>query len=365
MGNTLYTPVGNHSSSRSMGLQKKVIGLFAIFATVVFVSHLSKNGKGIPMDDSGIEGDTDVMPGRGSGSHNNFHIMPDYENAPSIEMTDIIYKSGRHTIPIVNTEYKTVFFLVAKAASSEWLRFFYRLNKSQIWCESHTHDRMHEGLDMLSDFSIEEATEMMTSPEWTRAIFVRNPKPRILSAFLDKAVQHDESFVRDKCPNYERLGGDLQECIERHTDFSFFLQNIVPTMHDNVHWRSVYSRVDEKWWPWINYVANMEHLDQDAEHFLKSIKSSVDGVTAWDRIGKTGWGENERDCDHLGGSAFLQKKDERHHTDARTKLRNYYTPELEKFVEIHFADDYNNPYFQFSDLKLFEVEDENVDAEDE
>eukprot|EP00558_Chaetoceros_sp_UNC1202_P007240 CAMPEP_0197248216 /NCGR_PEP_ID=MMETSP1429-20130617/36451_1 /TAXON_ID=49237 /ORGANISM="Chaetoceros sp., Strain UNC1202" /LENGTH=117 /DNA_ID=CAMNT_0042709345 /DNA_START=146 /DNA_END=499 /DNA_ORIENTATION=- len=102
----------------------------------------------------------------------------------------------------------------------------------------------------------------------------------------------------------------------------------------------------------------MEDLSEDAEHFLKEIKSIKDGVSAWDRIGSTGWGDNERDCGALGTSAFLAKKDSRHKTNARDHMLSYYTPELERFVEQHYADDYNNPYYQFSDMKLFPEEEE-------
>ena len=154
---------------------------------------------------------------------------------------------------------------------------------------------------------------------------------------------------------YGKLTGDYDGCVDGRADFSFFLYNITTTMNENVHWRSSYSRVDEKWWKWINYIANMEHLNEDAEHFLKSIHSNIDSVSAWDRVGKTGWGDNERDCDHLGTSAFLAKKDHRHKTNARDKMLQYYTPELEKFVETHYAQDLNNPYFHFSKLQLFDA----------
>jgi hypothetical protein len=257
-----------------------------------------------------------------------------------------------------------IFFLVAKAASSEWIRFLMRLQGSERWCEKGCiHDSAENGLKFLSDYSVEEAEEMMTSPKWNRAIFVRNPKPRILSAFLDKAVSHKHHFIQSNCPIYADRGGSLDECIERYDDFEFFLYNITTTLDKNVHWRSIHSRVDVKWWPYINYVANMENLSEDAEDFLRSIYSKVNGASAWDNIGNTGWSDNERDCDSLGTSAFLAKKDTRHKTNAKDKLREYFTPALEEFVEIHYADDFNNPYFHFSEVKLYTDEDLEEDSE--
>jgi Fe-S cluster biosynthesis and repair protein YggX len=281
--------------------------------------------------------------------------MPDFENPPTLEQSDLIYNLARNTVPIVIEEYNLILFLVAKAASSEWLRFFLRLEGNHRWCSNENiHDNEQNGLKYLSHYPIEKAQEMMTSPKWTRAIFVRNPKPRILSAFLDKAVAHSKHFVASNCATFAGTGGNHTYCIEHHTEFEFFLYNITTRLGKNVHWRSIYSRVDEKWWPWINYVANMEHLSEDAEHFLRTIKSKVDGVSAWDRIGKTGWSSDERHCDSLGNSSFLAMKDTRHKTNALDHMREYYTPKLERFVEVHYADDFNNPFFKFSDIKLFD-----------
>jgi len=300
----------------------------------------------------------DVLSGRGSGAHDNFHALPNIDDIPILGKEDLIYKFTRKTVPVVNEEYNLVFFLVAKAASSEWLRFLMRLQGNENWCSKGCiHERGKNGLKYLSDYSLEDAQEMMTSSKWTRAIFVRNPKPRILSAFLDKAVSHSRHFKQSNCPIFESRGGSYDVCIKKHQEFDFFLYNITTHLGQNVHWRSIYSRVDEKWWPWINYVANMEDLSGDAEHFLRSIKSNVDGVSAWDRHGKTGWSDNERDCDSLGDSAFLAKKDTRHKTNAKDKMRQYYTAKLERFVETHYADDFNNPFFKFNEVRLFEEED--------
>ena len=45
-------------------------------------------------------------------------------------------------------------------------------------------------------------------------------------------------------------------------------------------------------------------------------------------------------------------------------MKQYYTtPELERFVETHWADDFNNPYFKFDEIKLF-PEDKDEDTEE-
>lgn len=41
-------------------------------------------------------------------------------------------------------------------------------------------------LKRLTHFDESQVNEMMNSPDWMRAIFVRNPHERMLSAYLDK-----------------------------------------------------------------------------------------------------------------------------------------------------------------------------------
>jgi len=103
----------------------------------------------------------------------------------------------------------------------------------------------------------------------------------------------------------------------------------------------------------MSFVSNMENLSHDTELFLKSIHSTVNGESAWERSGKTGWSENVRDCDVVGKDAFLAVKDKDHHTNAEDKFKRYYTPDLERFIERYYWKDYSNPYYHFSPLKIF------------
>lgn len=281
---------------------------------------------------------------------------------PKLLTSDLIYNDKRNTVPIVNEEYNIIFFQVAKVASSEWSRFFIRLHNDDSnleWCSNdRIHDHNANGLKYLSDYSIKEAREMMLSPDWTKAIFVRHPKPRILSAFLDKAVEKSDHFVQETCKRYQAKGKSYDDCIYHHEDFDFFLHEITTTLKDNVHWRSIYSRVDEKWWPYINYIGNMDNLSDDAKTLLQSIHSNKTGVSAWDKIGTSGWSDNERDCESTKNSdgEFLAKRDVIHTTRASEKMLKYYTPKLEQFVEDHYADDLDNIYYDFDPIHLFKVD---------
>lgn len=261
----------------------------------------------------------------------------------------------------VNEEFKFIFFPVAKAACTEWVRFFMRLNKSPLWCsneyEHGIHSIKHENIKFISDYTLEEQTEMMTSRDWTRAIFVREPKKRFLSAFLDKS--HNPDWLRNFCPTYASRGGNETECIERRHDFDFFVKKLTVTLDDNVHWLPCFDYIDEKWWPYMTFISTMKNLRDDAELLLKSVKSSIDGVSAWDRIGKHGWGANFKqydDCEDSEDSrSFLAAKPKGHKTGASKlkKEKKFYTPEIERIVEERYVKDLHNPYFRFEEIKIF------------
>lgn len=274
---------------------------------------------------------------------------------PWLRTTDLIHSDNINTSPIVIEEYNTVFFLMAKVASTEFLRFITRLQGNPHWCKSGIHLHYHN-MTLLSKYSVEEAQEMMTSPKWKKVIFVRHPKARILSAFLDKAVDNSVNFVDEFCGAYGRKGHNKNECIQKHKDFDFFVKKFSPVLNTNVHWRTIYSRIDEKWWPYIDFIGNMDSLRDDAEEFFSSIHSNIDGVSAWDRVGKSGWsGKHSNDCsDNLSSpKPFLGVSDASHTTHAIDKMKTYYTPELEKYIEHKYADDLTNPFFEFSPISLF------------
>lgn len=275
----------------------------------------------------------------------------------SLKKSDIIYNHRINTVPLVIKEYNLIFFNEAKVASSEWMRFFMRLENNPMWCSTKCiHDSSQNGMMYLSDYKIEEADRMMKDPKWTKAIFVRHPKPRLLSAFLDKFVQHKVHFTQYECTVYAKNSNTTVDvCADavHRKDFSFFLKEITTKLPSNVHWRSIMSSVDEKWWPYIHEIFVMEDdLSTTAKRFLESIKSNIDGVSAWDRIGKSGWG-NEKECENPGNETFMEQKPSYHHTEANEKLRQYYTPELELFVEQHYEDDLHSKYFTFKPTQIF------------
>ncbi len=100
----------------------------------------------------------------------------------------------------------------------------------------------------------------------------------------------------------------------------------------------------------------MDSIEENAQTSLPSIHLNIDSVSAWDRIGTSGWKiENEENCiSNLKSTMpFFSQSNPTHTTTVRDKMISYYTLELEAFVEEKYADDLNNPFFYVDPIQLF------------
>ncbi len=242
-----------------------------------------------------------------------------------------------------------------------------RINGNENWCKIrnfNAHDPELNKIKVLSDYPSEIATAMMTSPKWTRAAIVREPKERVLSAFLDKAVKErktnggteDGYYVRKCCmkiPNED----DKKECEQNDQDFKSFLHFVTkyPKECFDVHWEPQLAKIDSKWWPYIDFIGYQNNLVKDAETLLKTLtstKDSVAGRTAWTRYGEKGWGNDNELCEKRPNS-FLQENTSTHKLETGNHLMEWYTAETEKMVEKHWAIEWQQEKVQFPKVKLF------------
>jgi hypothetical protein len=129
------------------------------------------------------------------------------EKEPLVHYGDSIYLKGDWDgAPIVLEKFKLIFFASAKFACTTWKQLFRRMMDLPDWnTEEYTNllpwNPELNGLKDMYDYDQKTASEMMTSPNWTRAIFVRDPKDRFLSAYLDKAV-NNPTYMQTKCCYY-------------------------------------------------------------------------------------------------------------------------------------------------------------------
>ena len=199
------------------------------------------------------------------------------------------------------------------------------------------HDPAKNGLTYLTDYSLEEAQLMLNSEEWTRAVFVREPKERILSAYLDKFRLVPEFFDAACCHKGLLNETGVLECRNKvHQpggDFSYFLKRASQDC-PNRHWNPQINNIDVKWWDAMTFVGYFDSLASHAQILFSSIYSSsslTPGESAWELYGKSGWGPNG------STSPFLVRDTTIHATNAHDILRQYYTPRDEKLVEAHWA----------------------------
>jgi hypothetical protein len=109
------------------------------------------------------------------------------DNAADTLADDRMHPStSGHVVP----QCKLTFFAFPKVACSEWKPTLVRtMNGNPDWCVSRDpHDPKKNRIKNLQDCAPEIATFRMTSPEWTKVAILREPKERVLAAFLDEAV---------------------------------------------------------------------------------------------------------------------------------------------------------------------------------
>jgi hypothetical protein len=239
--------------------------------------------------------------------------------------------------PVVVEEYKLVFFTVPKVACTTWKQLFRRIRgkddwRSQDWKAELPHKPQVNGLKYLWDYSLDEATDIMTNPDYTRAIFVRDPKERFLSSFLDKVIRLPE-YVNEHCCKWSK------ECLDSAQSLEGFLDLIKTCPND--HWSPLDYRMEDKYWPYINFVGHFDSMEADAKQLLQL-------VGAWEVYGQSGWG-----ADGELGIFSRATNTQEHVTNAKSKASKWFTtPELERLVEAYYSVDYDNPIFNFKKTRL-------------
>ena len=275
---------------------------------------------------------------RPNDSQNSIHNI-------TLSPNDSIYNPHSwDSAPIVLEEFKLVFFTIPKVGCTVWKQLFRRMMGCPDWRVHDPllglpHDPHRNNLTYLYDFSPEDALYIMTSNSWTRAIFLRDPMDRILSAYLDKGIPQNETnhempfpssnsyIVRHCCPRRKRCDSPVQNSFEN------FL-HLIPHCPDP-HWTSQSKRMGTHFWPFVNFVGHLETAPQDAQRLLQHIG-------AWDTYGKSGWGQSQNDA------IFVSTDMVQHKANANLKHQQYFTNETIKLFQALYEDDLNNPLLQYT-----------------
>ncbi|KAL7552814.1 hypothetical protein ACHAWF_018766 [Thalassiosira exigua] len=351
------------------------------------------------------------LPGGGNATDDDDgrrRAPPTSDRAPLLlEKTDSIYREYNHSMtPIVIPHYKLLFFTIEKTGSTVLKQLMRRMTGHDDYYYHGggiPHIANVSGLTVLTDYSLEEANEMMTSDEWTRAMFVRDPKERCLSGYLmwrprkffpqsvvtrAQRGQLNKSLVSDSVGMGRHLGkcckeqarGDVNYevlCWNHMQTFDGFLSMIGdPSDVDggstiegevgqggrnltawsdqrlrasppclNQHWSPVTRwRLEPKFWRTINFVGHLETARHDAKRLLDRLHPD-----AWERFGASGWGE------HRNESMFESAGTVRHAVKTEKFLSNHFqNKETERRVERIYMEDYENAALDLELLKIGE-----------
>ena len=209
------------------------------------------------------------------------------------------------------------------------------------------HHPLKNGLRYLYQYSPREAFQIISSPAWTKAIFVRDPKERLLSAYLDKAARKDGIYVyRHCCPNNSLHSNTTTTSCAKQASTSFydFVDVVRYQCCCDPHWKPQAKRVDDIFWKYMSFVGHFESLQDDTKRLLQNL-----GI--WDDFGASGWGLDGNE------SIFAESTYAQHKTNAKAKLISYYNQtrnhiSIEDVVEELYFQDYHHPVLNLTNLRI-------------
>ena len=294
---------------------------------------------------------------------------------------DPLMKRGTWDVsPIVIESHKLLFFSVPKIAATTFKQLFRRMHKYKDWSKvtnegNIPHNPDSNGLTYLFDYSFSKANHFLTSEEWTRAIFVREPKARLVSAYKDKALEKNGWYMKNLCGinSQDPLGNNLEshcqllapynKTVTREVfPFQVFVKDFVRNYKDP-HWEPQSSRVSVKIWKQMNFIGRFENLYQDT-------KSLLNIIGAWDEYGSHGWNWSEQFGNDTADSKNVQSNNSEifqlntsphktsssfpsYTTNSGGKLlmldKIYYnTPEVNKIFYDYYRKDYESSILNFT-----------------
>jgi len=329
---TMFSTVFERTSSSDNEKDEQIVTLNSVATT-------SGVSEGVSVPDGPL---LDIPPPRKKKTSTDVKKPPppkygksDFANCTLLRPGDKIYSYGPWDMsPIVVERYKLMFFTIPKVGCTVWKQLFRRMEGYEDWLDERhplPHAPMRNGLQYLYDYPPAVADRMLIDPAWTRAIFIRDPRQRLLSAYLDKGTQN-QYMQFHCCPHSERRWADDPELYrrvlrcdkrEKHlgpegsqrsrgselVGFRDFVRHVVPKCRDP-HWDPLADRIDSKYLPIINFAGDMGNMGADAQSLLERIG-------AWEEYGSTGWPPD-------GDSPiFAPKITVKHATDSSSKMDQY------------------------------------------
>jgi len=268
-----------------------------------------------------------------------------------------------HTSQLLHTLFyvpraKLVFCGVPKNGITEWMKLF-RMFMGAGDYQSLPHYKRDLEPFKFSQLDPGKGYELLTSPEWTRAVMFRDPAERILSAYLNKIALYAKHIRRGAVPDTWRNPDKFEKAgISGKMTFREFVLNITAESGcppngprqsvscgrcADPHWRpQVYSCGLDVFLPEYNLVGSMAHLANHSRTILED-------VGMWDAARhysyQTGGGAMCATKAPVAGTAtegFNQNRVDfhGHSTNSGAKVDKYYTADLMAIVRKAYAVDF-------------------------
>ncbi|CAC5364354.1 CHST9 [Mytilus coruscus] len=241
------------------------------------------------------------------------NIILQNKNVP--RLTDKEMEQIKHVFensPIVLKRYKLIFFWNEKSGCTYWKSMFHFIQglKNEDVHSSHL-------LSYLAQFDDKEVTEMMFDNSWTKAVFVREPRERILSCYLDKGFE--KAFMKHYFKRTPKSFLDFLKLIKQFKGSHWEPQVKIP--------RFLYKNM---------MIGKMSDIFTFTEQLLTKIGAWNEAVNVW------------------MNSEKIKKRARPHATNAKDKLFQYYNDtKIQDLIFEMYADDYDvfnfeKKYFDFN-----------------
>ncbi|KAM3590290.1 uncharacterized protein V6R79_007083 [Siganus canaliculatus] len=192
---------------------------------------------------------------------------------------------------VVDDKHGIIYCYIPKVACTNWKRVMFVLNLTKPYPDpmSVSRDLVHEPnrLTLLNSFPRTEIKAKLK--HYTKFLFVRDPLVRLISAYRDKFVRHNEYFyklfARDILRLYSNNSNPPQSVDEAfkagvRPSFYNFIQYLLDPETERKqplepHWRQMH-RLCHPCLIQYDFVGHQETLDDDAEMLLKILKLEND-----------------------------------------------------------------------------------------
>ncbi|KAH7642112.1 chondroitin 4-sulfotransferase-like protein [Dermatophagoides farinae] len=212
------------------------------------------------------------------------------------------YCSTRTCPLLVNDNHRLVTCFVQKIASTTIKRLYLYLrnqNLSAIDSNDTINQSSIEPVDNLSNFHFKSNDQLYRiSPtflvhsreaQYYKAIFVRHPFVRVVSAFKDKAERQPEEeqyfYERYWNPLLDKLHGKQHDPTLRVTFKEFVDELLLPTdpyQYDE-HWAPIWTRC-EPCLVHYDFIGKLETSEEDFRNFKSRVNGKLINVTVWENL---------------------------------------------------------------------------------